>query len=301
MERFKKIANRILFPHLALVIISVPVTVVLLIHTFLYEEETSLLAYASYLISAYSLVIVCARLIKMPKAGFRNALHRNQYIHRYLTDVPFKTHVSLYLSLGLNLLFAAMNLFFGAYYGSVWYGTLAVYYILLAVMRFLLLRHVDWKKIGKKPALELRQYRLCGVILMPMTIALLGVVALVVLDNEGFNYAGYLIYVVAIYAFYNVVSAARDLIVYNRYKSPVMSAAKAIKLAAALTSMLSLETAMLAQFGGESSQLFRQLMTGLTGSGVCLIVLVTAGVMIVKSTRELKKLRSSETEAREEF
>lgn len=301
MERFKKIANRILFPHLALVIISVPVTVVLLIHTFLYEEETSLLAYASYLISAYSLVIVCARLIKMPKAGFRNALHRNQYIHRYLTDVPFKTHVSLYLSLGLNLLFAAMNLFFGAYYGSVWYGTLAVYYILLAVMRFLLLRHVDWKKIGKKPALELRQYRLCGVILMPMTIALLGVVALVVLDNEGFNYAGYLIYVVAIYAFYNVVSAARDLIVYNRYKSPVMSAAKAIKLAAALTSMLSLETAMLAQFGGESSQLFRQLMTGLTGSGVCLIVLVTAGVMIVKSTRELKKLRSSETKAREEF
>lgn len=301
MERFKKIANRILFPHLALVIVSVPVTVVLLIHTFLYEEETSLLAYASYLISAYSLVIVCARLIKMPKAGFRNALHRNQYIHRYLTDVPFKTHVSLYLSLGLNLLFAAMNLFFGAYYGSVWYGTLAVYYILLAVMRFLLLRHVDWKKIGKKPALELRQYRLCGVILMPMTIALLGVVALVVLDNEGFNYAGYLIYVVAIYAFYNVVSAARDLIVYNRYKSPVMSAAKAIKLAAALTSMLSLETAMLAQFGGESSQLFRQLMTGLTGSGVCLIVLVTAGVMIVKSTRELKKLRSSETEAREEF
>lgn len=301
MERFKKIANRILFPHLALVIVSVPVTVVLLIHTFLYEEETSLLAYASYLISAYSLVIVCARLIKMPKAGFRNALHRNQYIHRYLTDVPFKTHVSLYLSLGLNLLFAAMNLFFGAYYGSVWYGTLAVYYILLAVMRFLLLRHVDWKKIGKKPALELRQYRLCGVILMPMTIALLGVVALVVLDNEGFNYAGYLIYVVAIYAFYNVVSAARDLIVYNRYKSPVMSAAKAIKLAAALTSMLSLETAMLAQFGGESSQLFRQLMTGLTGSGVCLIVLVMAGVMIVKSTRELKKLRSSETEAREEF
>lgn len=301
MERFKKIANRILFPHLALVIISVPVTVVLLIHTFLYEEETSLLAYASYLISAYSLVIVCARLIKMPKAGFRNALHRNQYIHRYLTDVPFKTHVSLYLSLGLNLLFAAMNLFFGAYYGSVWYGTLAVYYILLAIMRFLLLRHVDWKKIGKKPALELRQYRLCGVILMPMTIALLGVVALVVLDNEGFNYAGYLIYVVAIYAFYNVVSAARDLVVYNRYKSPVMSASKAIKLAAALTSMLSLETAMLAQFGGESSQLFRQLMTGLTGSGVCLIVLVTAGVMIVKSTRELKKLRSSETKAREEF
>lgn len=293
MERFKRILNKILFPHLALVFISVPVAVALLIYTFLYEEETSLVAYLSYLISAYSLIIVCARFIKMPKEGFRDALHRNQYVHRYLTDVPFKMHVSLYLSLGLNLFYAAMNLFFGAYYGSVWYGTLAVYYILLSVMRFLLLQHVNRNAIGKELILELRQYRLCGVILMLMNIALLGVVVLVMLDNEGFNYAGYLIYVVAIYAFYNITSAVRDLIKYHRYKSPVMSAAKAIQLAAALVSMLSLETAMLAQFGEESGPYFRQLMTGLTGGGVCLVVLATAGVMIIRSTRRLKHLRNN--------
>lgn len=293
MERFKRILNKILFPHLALVFISVPVAVALLIYTFLYEEETSLVAYLSYLISAYSLIIVCARFIKMPKEGFRDALHRNQYVHRYLTDVPFKMHVSLYLSLGLNLFYAAMNLFFGAYYGSVWYGTLAVYYILLSVMRFLLLQHVNRNAIGKELILELRQYRLCGVILMLMNIALLGVVVLVMLDNEGFNYAGYLIYVVAIYAFYNITSAVRDLIKYHRYKSPVMSAAKAIQLAAALVSMLSLETAMLAQFGEESGSYFRQLMTGLTGGGVCLVVLATAGVMIIRSTRRLKHLRNN--------
>lgn len=293
MERFKRILNKILFPHLALVFISVPVAVALLIYTFLYEEETSLVAYLSYLISAYSLIIVCARFIKMPKEGFRDALHRNQYVHRYLTDVPFKMHVSLYLSLGLNLFYAAMNLFFGAYYGSVWYGTLAVYYILLSVMRFLLLQHVNRNAIGKELILELRQYRLCGVILMLMNIALLGVVVLVMLDNEGFNYAGYLIYVVAIYAFYNITSAVRDLIKYHRYKSPVMSAAKAIQLAAALVSMLSLETAMLAQFGEESGPYFRQLMTGLTGGGVCLVVLATAGVMIIRSTRRLKHLKNN--------
>lgn len=293
MERFKRILNKILFPHLALVFISVPVAVALLIYTFLYEEETSPVAYISYLISAYSLIIVCAWLIKMPKEGFRDALHRNQYVHRYLTDVAFKTHVSLYFSLGLNLLYAAMNLFFGAYYGSVWYGTLAVYYILLAVMRFLLLQHVNRNAIGKELILELRQYRLCGVILMLMNIALLGVVVLVVLDNEGFHYAGYLIYVVAMYAFYNITSAVLNLIKYHRYKSPVMSAAKAIQLAAALVSMLSLETAMLTQFGEESGPRFRQLMTGLTGAGVCLVVLATAGVMIIRSTKRLKHLRNN--------
>lgn len=297
MERFKRILNKILFPHPALVCISVPAAVALLIHTFLYEEETSPVAYISYLVSAYSLTIVCAWLVKMPKKEFRNALHRNRYVHRYLTDIPFKIHVSLYVSLGLNLLYAAMNLFFGAYYGSVWYGTLAVYYISLAVMRFLLLRHVSRNAIGKELILELRQYRLCGIILMFMNIALLGVVVLVVLDNEGFHYAGYLIYVAAMYAFYNIASAVRGLIKYRRYKSPVLSAAKAIHLAAALVSMLSLETAMLAQFGEESGPYFRQIMTGLTGSGVCLIVLATAGVMIVRSTRRLKQLRNSGIEA----
>ena len=95
---------------------------------------------------------------------------------------------------------------------------------------------------------------------------------------------------VAMYAFYIVITAVRDLVKYRRYKSPVMSASKAIKLAAALVSMLSLETAMLAQFGEESGPQFRQLMTVLTGGGVCLIVLVTAGVMMVKSTRQLKQL-----------
>lgn len=300
MERFKRILHKMLFPGLAVVLISVPIAAGLLIYTFLYEEENSPIAYVSYGISAYSTVIVCASIAKLPKADFQAALHRNPYVHRYLTDIPFKTHVSLYLSLGLNMLFAAMKLFYGIYYRSVWFGTLAVYYIMLAVMRFLLLRHVNKAGIGADLISELKHYRLCGMILMLMNIALSGVVILVVRKNEGFHYAGYLIYVVAMYAFYNVISAVRDVIRYRKYKSPVMSAAKAIKLAAALVSMLSLETAMLMQFNErENPEAFRQLMTGTTGGGVCAIVLTMAVFMIVKSTRQLKMMLNTKKE--EEF
>ncbi len=289
MKHFKRILNHILFPKLAVVIISVPVAVALLVYTFLYEEDYSLVAYISYMLSAYSLIIVCARIIRMPKGDFKAVLHRNQYIHRYLTDIPFKTHVSLYLSLGINLLFVAMKLFYGVYYSSVWFGTLAVYYIMLAVMRFLLLRHVKRNAIGKELVLELRQYRLCGIILLLMNIALSGVVVLVVRKNEGFHYAGYLIYVVAMYAFYNIISAVRDVVKYREYKSPVMSAAKAIKLATALVSMLSLETAMLMQFDtGENPPVFRRVMTATTGGCVCFFVLAMAVFMIIKSTKQLK-------------
>lgn len=296
MERLKRVLIKVLFPRLAVVLISVPVAAALLIYTFAYGDQYSPVAYASYVLSAYALVIVCARISRIPKNAFTDALHGNPYIHRYLTDVSFKTHISLYLSLGLNLLFAAVKLFYGFYYRSVWFGTLAVYYIMLAVMRFRLLRHVNRNSIGTKLFGEWKHYRFCGVILLLMNSALSGVVILVVRKNESFHYAGYLIYVVALYAFYNIITAVRDVVKYRKYKSPILSAAKAINLATALVSMLSLETAMLMQFNDrENAEDFRQIMTGATGGAVCILVLVMAVFMIVKSTKHLKLLQSTET------
>ena len=295
MERFKRVLNMILFPKAALVILSVPIAAALLIYTFVYGNEDSPLTYLSYVFSAYSLTIECAWIARYAgkiREKVKMAIHRNQYAHRYLTDVSFKTHVSLYLSLVINLLYAVMKLFCGVYYSSVWFGTLAVYYMMLAVMRFLLLRHANRNGFGKNRELELKQYRSCGIILMLMNIALAGVVILVVIQKEGFEYAGYLIYVMAMYAFYNIITAVLDVIKYRKYKSPVMSASKVIKLAAALVSMLSLETAMLAQFGEESGAQFRLLMTGLTGGGVCLIILAAAVIMIMQSEKQLKNLKN---------
>lgn len=59
-----------------------------------------------------------------------------------------------------------------------------------------------------------------------------------------------------------------------------MSAAKIINLTAALVSMLSLETAMLTQFGAGKDAAFRQRMIAMTGTGVCALVLGMAVSMI---------------------
>lgn len=58
---------------------------------------------------------------------------------RQRADVRFRTEMSLYVSLFINLLYIAIKLFSGIYYRSVWFIALAVYYILLAVIRFILL------------------------------------------------------------------------------------------------------------------------------------------------------------------
>ncbi|MDE6726535.1 MAG: hypothetical protein K2J80_01185, partial [Oscillospiraceae bacterium] len=65
---------------------------------------------------------------------------------------------------------------------------------------------------------------------------------------------------------------------------------------AAMVSILSLETAMLAQFGGDDDPLFRKVMTGATGGAVCTIVIGMAVFMIWKSTKLLKSLKINNSE-----
>ncbi len=104
--------------------------------------------------------------------------------------------------------------------------------------------------------------------------------------NKGFNYQGMLIYLMAMYAFYSVITAVVNLVKFRKHGSPILPAAKAINLVAAMISILSLETEMLAQFGGDDE--FRSVMTSATGGGVCTITIGIAIFMNVKSTRKLK-------------
>lgn len=291
MKDWKQIGKRLLFPGRAVLLAGVPLAAALLAYAFVVEGGEGIVSYGAFAFSAYMTVVVCACLPRLIRETIALA-HRIPWLHRYLTDAPFRMHVSLYLSLGINMLYAVMKLLMGAYYRSVWFGTLGVYYALLTALRFMLLGHVRRSVPGRALVSELKRFRLCGAVLIPMTIALTGVVILVIDRNEGFQYAGYLIYVAAMYAFYAVISAAVNLVKYRRYQSPVMSAAKAVSLASALVSVFALETAMLSQFGQERDPLFRRIMTSATGAGVCAFILGMAAVMIIHAIRRLKTLQA---------
>lgn len=203
----------------------------------------------------------------------------------------FRAGISLYLGLAVNLLYIVLNFISGIRYRSVWFTTLSAYYLMLALMRFLLLRYMNRNELGKHLREEFRRYRLCGILLLLMNWVLAGVVVLIVHKNNGFEYSGNLIYAMALYAFYAVILAVINVIKFRKLGSPVISAAKVINFTAALVSMLSLETAMLAQFGGAEEVMFRRIMTGATGGVVCAAVLGAAIFMIVQATKQLKRMK----------
>ncbi len=78
----------------------------------------------------------------------RNGFYGNPLVKRLLAvpliqklagDVFFRMEASVCQGLFINLLYAGIKLFSGIYYRSVWFFTLAVYYIFLAAMRAVLL------------------------------------------------------------------------------------------------------------------------------------------------------------------
>lgn len=321
----KKLLKKIFFlPPVPTLLIAVP-AYGLVIYTLAGENVNPVIAYISYFISAYALVITITGItgvVRFARQGIKKQpIVRKMLgipaVSRYLKEDLFRAEAALYQGFFINLLYAGIKMVSGILYSSVWFITLAVYYVLLAVMRASLLHYVrkarknipmankhtreykythEYKYAREYKISEWSRYRLCGIILMFMNVALTGMIILAVHQNSGFEYPGMFIYAMAMYAFYAVISAVWNVVKFRRYGNPIMSAAKVINLTAALVSMLSLETAMLTRFGAADDPMFRKAMTASTGAGISILVLGMAIFMIVRSTRRLKQMKQ-ETEA----
>lgn len=289
---WKKIGKKLLYPPIWGMVVLSLFSAAALVFVFVKGPERHPLAYALYVLAFYTLSVVCVFFSTvLPKRckQIKQKIYAHPIGNRYMTDAAFRTHISLYLSLGINLLYAGVNVLSFVLYRSMWFAVFAGYYAILAVMRFLLVRYVRKVGIGRDRMGELKRTRLCSSILLTINFALSGAVLMILYQGRGFHYHGILIYVMASYTFYITVHAIVALVKYRRYNSPVMLTTKVIALSAALVSMLSLETAMFSQFGQEMAAEDQRLMVVLTGAGVSIAVISMSVYMIVWSAKEMKK------------
>ena len=252
-------------------------------------------AYAVYLLSAYGLAISATWLSRHLAAVIRSAawfqsLCALPFVRRWREDVRFRSRVSLYLGFTVNLLYAVLKLVSGVRYRANWFVILALYYAFLAVMRFSVLSSARRDPHGENLIAEYRRCRLCGFLLLMMNLVLSCMIAYIIDHRGSYAYPGTLIFLMAAYTFYTFITAVVNLVRYRKYKSPLLSAAKVVSMTAALASMLSLETAMLEQFGeADDASLFRETMIGVSGAVICAVILCMSIIMIVRSSQALKK------------
>ena len=211
-----------------------------------------------------------------------------------MKDPLYRTHFFLYAGLGINLLYAVVKLVSGGRVRAPWLVVLGIYYIVLAVMRFSVLKSVRQKPFGADLPGEFRRYRLCGVILLGMNIVLAILVAAFVVQRQQDEKSLIRLILMAAYAFYTLIIAAVNLIRFRKYGSPLLSSAKVISLTAALVTMLTLEVSMIDSLTAEPAARFRLIMLSASGAVICAWVLGMAIYMIVRGTVHLNQLQNLE-------
>ena len=290
----KKLGKALLFPHIAIMIILVPVATVFLVYSMVFRETESVLAIVSYVLAAYTLTVWCFKIPYIIKF-FKAFKEENVYARRWQDDDRLRVNVSLFSSLILNTAYAVLQLWLGFTHNTFWFYSLAGYYIFLAIMRFFLVRHTVAHKPGERMREELLKYRACGWIFLAMNLTLSLMVFFMVYWNRTFDHDEITTIAMAAYTFTSFALAIVNILKYRKYNSPIYSASKAISLAAASVSILTLESTMLTTFGGDTMGAFtKKLMLGLSGGVIAVFIVVMAIYMLVQSTKKLKLLKSEE-------
>ena len=257
------------------------------------------IAYIVYVLAAVFLALASWSITLLirntsPVHTVSEAAHRNRLLAKLLDDHTFRTMTFAYSSLATNSLLALSKMAAGWWFSSDWLMVLAGYYLVLCLTMSLVLRNsraaarqTDEQERRRK---EWKAYRLCGCLLLVLTLTLQGVAIMIVEDGSGFAYQGYLIFVVAMYDFYCLIAGIVYLIRNRKRHSPTVLSIKYINFATSLVAILSLQTAMFASFGADTAPQTQQLMNIMTSTAVCVVLIVLGVLMIVQANRKLRVL-----------
>ncbi len=290
MDFFKRTVKSLLFPPVWVMILLIPLATFLLIFGMVVLGVEAIPTYLFYVLSAYTLTVWCIRTPRLVKS-VKRWKQDSPLAQRWFDDVRLRTNVLLLGSLIWNVGYAVFQMGLGLYHRSFWFGSIGMYYLFLACMRSFLAWHTGHYMPGARRESELKKYCACGWTLLLMNTALVAMIFFMIYFGRTFRHHEITTIAMAAYTFTAFTAAIVSIVRYRKYDSPVLSASKAISLAAASVSMLTLGATMLTTFGGEESPMFRTVMLTLIGTGVSLFILTMAIYMIVKGNKKIKLYR----------
>lgn len=297
----KSLWERIKHPGAAVAVAVVLLTIALIAGTIvcLVRQYTGVFSYVLYVGAAiglsYTVFLLVRGGIPATKAFLLAWACRHKFTAHLVEDYGFRTLIFATLSFAVNVGYALFEGVMGILSHSIWYGSLAAYYILLSLIRgFIVIREhrKSAAKEGERAALtrKLKTYRGCGISLMVLDVAMCVAVTQMVLSEHTVSHEGMMILVIAMYTFYKAIMAVTNLVKASRIKDPIVLSLRDINIADALISVISLETAMLAAFGqGEDMRILQ----AITGFFVCALTIVLGVVMVIQANRRLKALASA--------
>lgn len=287
---WRRIGKALLFPPTAIRVILLPVAAGGLVYTMLRLDEMNPIRLSAYVLAFYTLVVACAQIPNIVRSVGR-IKKENKYIRIWTDDPRLRMNVTVSGSVLWNGVYGALQLGLAIYYRSAWLYSLAAYYATLAAMRCSLVWHTLRYTPGEQMRQELTRYRACGWVFLLTNLALSGIMFYMIYEHRVTRHGEIITITMAAYTFTTLTMAIINVIRYRKFNSPILSAAKAISLAAACVSMLTLENTMLVSFNkGAMPQQTVRLFLALSGGVVSAFIIAMAIYMIVQANRKLKSL-----------
>ena len=215
------------------------------------------------------------------------------FANSLLTSYGFRTVAFSVLSFVINIGFAVFNAVLGVITLSYWYAIFACYYIFLSVLRGVIL--VGSCQAKKRAAgdetvysvYKLKLYRMCGIFLLTLELALAAAVSLMILSTRPTEYSEIMAITSAAYTFYKIIFAIVNVFKVRRLQDPMLQCFRNINLTDAAVSLLTLQVTLVAVFSDERTEMMN-ILNAVTGFIVCALTVVMGILMIVRSTIRLK-------------
>lgn len=258
-----------------------------------YMEWPVYIAYgASAIFFIYS-IYALTRLIPGIKARILEKAKTHPFANNLLTSYGFRTVAFSVLSFVINIGFAVFNAVLGVITLSYWYAIFACYYIFLSVLRGVIL--VGSYQAKKRAAgdetvyavYKLKLYRMCGIFLLILELALAAAVSLMILSTRPTEYSEIMAITSAAYTFYKIIFAIVNVFKVRRMQDPMLQCFRNINLTDAAVSLLTLQVTLVAVFSDERTEMMN-ILNAVTGFIVCTLTVVMGILMIVRSTIRLK-------------
>ena len=235
----------------------------------------NIFSYFTYLFSSYALIILSVWFWKntLPLLG------RIPFLDKLFSDFWFRERFFLGFALSINMLYAAYEMINSMLHKTLWFGVMALYYLILATARFSIMRYYLGRTIDIER--EKRLYKRSGYLLLLLAPVISGISIAFVGLNEVPVYKGNLIYGVAAYAFFSLSLAITNLVRYRKRNRPALTANKCLALAAGLVAMFSLQAALMSMFGQPGEETFRKWMN-ICGGIVVFFAIVFMGTYMLR-------------------
>lgn len=208
----------------------------------------------TFFYSVYLFIVLDYPHVKQFFIDQKNRLcEKSKFINALCTSRYARTMTATTFSLFLGMCFVAYNAFVGLHFHSIWNGSISIYYGLLVAIRIVFL----WgeyrisredREEGEKELKRAKMFRLGGILLLCVNIALIIPVTLLATSQKDVNLPMWVAIANAGYTFYKVSVCIYSFIKTRKASILTIKGIKSLNLTSAIVSLLSLENIMIITF-----------------------------------------------------